>query len=86
MGMKIGHSKSLDATSFNPEVLKNIYSRYRLEVPLILQPDNDFQSLDAIVAQPEFWLEMPLSSDRPIPFQCAVSWVPVCYLLESAAD
>ena len=42
-----------------------------LEVPFIVQPEAEFQSLDAVQAD-KSWLEMPLKSDRPIPVRCAV--------------
>jgi len=48
-------------------------NRALLEVPVLYQPDNDFQSLDATIAQPEFWLEMPLSSEISIPFNCGIT-------------
>jgi hypothetical protein len=44
----------------------------RLEAPILFQPDADFQSLDGSAIEPESWLEMPLKSERPIPFNCAV--------------
>lgn len=44
----------------------------RLEVPILFYPDADFQSADASPQSPQSWLEMPLRSDRPIPFRCAV--------------
>ncbi|RDB30650.1 hypothetical protein Hypma_005833 [Hypsizygus marmoreus] len=44
-----------------------------LEVPILYHPDADFQSVDAIPQNPQSWLEMPLRSDRPIPFRCAVT-------------
>ncbi|KAG5651835.1 hypothetical protein H0H81_007241 [Sphagnurus paluster] len=45
-----------------------------LEAPILFQPDQDFQSIDASPENPQSWLEMPLRSDRPIPFRCAVSY------------
>ncbi|CAL1699600.1 unnamed protein product [Somion occarium] len=45
----------------------------RLEAPILLQPDTDFQSLDGLSLEPESWLEIPLRSDRPIPFKCAIT-------------
>ncbi|KAF8887600.1 hypothetical protein BD779DRAFT_1672726 [Infundibulicybe gibba] len=44
-----------------------------LEVPILYQPDADFQSMDALEEKPDSWLEMPLRSERPIPFRCAVT-------------
>ncbi|KII87629.1 hypothetical protein PLICRDRAFT_642508 [Plicaturopsis crispa FD-325 SS-3] len=44
-----------------------------LEAPILIQTDPDFQSLDASSQKPEAWLEMPLKSDRPIPFKCAIT-------------
>lgn len=44
-----------------------------LEVPILFHPDPDFQSVDASPQNPQSWLEMPLRSDRPIPFRCAVT-------------
>lgn len=46
---------------------------HRLDAPLQFQPETDFQSLDGFSLEPESWLEIPLRSDRPIPFKCAVS-------------
>ncbi|KIP07307.1 hypothetical protein PHLGIDRAFT_19214 [Phlebiopsis gigantea 11061_1 CR5-6] len=47
--------------------------RARLDAPIIYQPDTDFQSLDGLYLEPESWLEIPLRSDRPIPFKCAIT-------------
>jgi hypothetical protein len=49
------------------------FSCQRLEVPFILQPDTDFQCIDASGTTADSWLEMPLRPDRPIPVRCAVS-------------
>lgn len=46
---------------------------FRLEAPVLFQPDIDFQSVDGSAMEPQSWLEMPLMSERPIPFHCAVS-------------
>ena len=46
---------------------------YRLEAPLHVHLDSDFQSLDGLSLEPSSWLEIPLHADRPIPFKCAVS-------------
>ncbi|KAF9482332.1 hypothetical protein BDN70DRAFT_801784 [Pholiota conissans] len=45
----------------------------RLEVPFILQPDADFQCIDASGTSTDSWLEMPLRPDRPIPVRCAIT-------------
>ena len=45
----------------------------RLEAPVFIQPDTDFQSVDGFAVEPQSWLEMPLMPERPIPFNCAVS-------------
>ncbi|KAI8972901.1 hypothetical protein BD414DRAFT_499802 [Trametes punicea] len=42
-----------------------------MEAPTLYQPEPDFQSLDG--AQEESWLEIPLKSDRALPFACAVT-------------
>jgi hypothetical protein len=42
-----------------------------LDVPILFYPDHDFLSLDGHSGK-ESWLEMPLRSDRPMPFRCAV--------------
>ncbi|KAF8800580.1 hypothetical protein BYT27DRAFT_7262738 [Phlegmacium glaucopus] len=42
-----------------------------LEVPFLLQPDVEFQCADASPTTP--WLEMPLKSDRPLPFRAAIT-------------
>jgi hypothetical protein len=47
-----------------------------LEAPILIQPDTDWSSLDGLSIEPEAWLEVPLKSERPLPFQCAVS----CYI------
>ncbi|KAF7360317.1 hypothetical protein MVEN_00761200 [Mycena venus] len=44
-----------------------------LEVPIVLHPDPDFHSLDGLPDNSSSWLEMPLKSDRPISFRCAVT-------------
>ncbi|KAF8966571.1 hypothetical protein BDZ97DRAFT_1657490 [Flammula alnicola] len=44
-----------------------------LEVPFLVQPDADFQCIDASAATPNSWLEMPLRPDRPIPVRCAIT-------------
>ncbi|KAJ7683003.1 hypothetical protein B0H17DRAFT_942251 [Mycena rosella] len=44
-----------------------------LEVPIVLHPDPDFHSLDGLTDSSSSWLEMPLKSDRPISFRCAVT-------------
>lgn len=45
-----------------------------LEAPIVYQPDTDFHSVDGVIEKgPESWLEMPLRTDRPVPFRCAVS-------------
>ncbi|KAG1745185.1 hypothetical protein EDB19DRAFT_1692879 [Suillus lakei] len=44
-----------------------------LEVPILFQPDTDFQSMDGSNIAPELWLEMPLQPERSIPFHCAVT-------------
>src|ERR1700722_7327424 len=45
---------------------------FSLDAPILFQPDTDFHSLNGISEEPDSWLEMPLKSDRPLPFQCAV--------------
>ncbi|KAF8843916.1 hypothetical protein BDN67DRAFT_88951 [Paxillus ammoniavirescens] len=45
----------------------------KLEAPILFQPDADFQPLDGPAIEPDSWLEMPLKSERPIPFNCAVT-------------
>ncbi|KAF8439095.1 hypothetical protein L210DRAFT_3612762 [Boletus edulis BED1] len=44
-----------------------------LEAPVLLQPDTDFQSIDSSALEPQHWMELPLMSERPIPFNCAVT-------------
>ncbi|KAJ7359363.1 hypothetical protein DFH08DRAFT_686631 [Mycena albidolilacea] len=45
-----------------------------LEVPIVLHPDPDFHSLDGLPDEnSSSWLEMPLKSDRPMSFRCAVT-------------
>ncbi|KAI0346440.1 hypothetical protein BDW22DRAFT_756700 [Trametopsis cervina] len=47
--------------------------RTQMDAPIIFQPDVDFQSHDGTSMDPESWLEIPLHSDRTIPFKCAVT-------------
>lgn len=50
-----------------------LIKRYRVEAPIALHPDGEFNSLDGVAPTPSSWLELPLRTDRPkIPFQCAV--------------
>ncbi|KAF5345943.1 hypothetical protein D9758_011433 [Tetrapyrgos nigripes] len=42
-----------------------------LDVPIHYHSDPDFQSLDG--TDDKSWLEMPLRSERPMPFRCAVT-------------
>ncbi|THU92836.1 hypothetical protein K435DRAFT_820407 [Dendrothele bispora CBS 962.96] len=42
-----------------------------LDVPVYYHSDPDFHSLDGV--DDKSWLEMPLRSERPIPFRCAVT-------------
>ncbi|KAI0355973.1 hypothetical protein OH77DRAFT_1538177 [Trametes cingulata] len=44
-----------------------------VEAPMLYQPEPDFQSLDGHTMQKESWLEIPLKSDRHLPFACAVT-------------
>ncbi|KAJ7185644.1 hypothetical protein C8R46DRAFT_1061300 [Mycena filopes] len=44
-----------------------------LDIPIVLHPDPDFHSLDGVADNSSSWLEMPLKSDRPISFRCAVT-------------
>ena len=49
---------------------------FSLEVPIMIYSDVDFESLDGkSTRRDDSWLEMPLKSDRHIPFRCAVSAV-----------
>ncbi|KAL1720565.1 hypothetical protein EV715DRAFT_271879 [Schizophyllum commune] len=46
-----------------------------LEVPIMIYSDVDFESLDGkTTRRDDSWLEMPLKSDRHIPFRCAISF------------
>ncbi|KAL1744854.1 hypothetical protein HDZ31DRAFT_82331 [Schizophyllum fasciatum] len=45
-----------------------------LEVPIMIYSDVDFESLDGkTTRRDDSWLEMPLKSDRHIPFRCAIT-------------
>ncbi|KAJ7211225.1 hypothetical protein GGX14DRAFT_623930 [Mycena pura] len=44
-----------------------------LDVPILLHADADFHSLDEQGNNSSSWLEMPLKSDRPMSFRCAVT-------------
>ncbi|KAF8140949.1 hypothetical protein K438DRAFT_1785263 [Mycena galopus ATCC 62051] len=55
-----------------------------LEVPIALQPDPVVRSLDAD-DDLSSWLEIPLKSDRPTSFQCAVT-LPVSATFSRASD
>ena len=46
---------------------------YRVNATILYAPDPDFQSLDGLSVEPDAWLEIPLKSDRVVPFKCAVS-------------
>ncbi|OCH89348.1 hypothetical protein OBBRIDRAFT_778682 [Obba rivulosa] len=54
-------------------VLDDGHRRASLEAPILYQPDVGFESLDGLSLEPESWMEIPLKSDRPIPFKCAVA-------------
>lgn len=76
MGLRIGHCEHLSLIGsflLSLTVAGHATSSFRLEVPILLEHDKDFESLDGGSSQPEFWLEMPLTSDRSSPLQCAVS-------------
>lgn len=77
MDLRIGHCEYSSLIGSSLFVLKHMAestpSFSRLEVPLLLERDKDFESLDGSSSQPEFWLEMPLTSNRSSPLQCAVS-------------
>lgn len=45
-----------------------------LEAPILYHPETDFQSLDGSM-EPDSWIEIPLRSERPIPFKCAVCMI-----------
>ncbi|CCL98207.1 uncharacterized protein FIBRA_00201 [Fibroporia radiculosa] len=47
--------------------------RLVVEAPIIFAPETDFESLDGRSLEPESWVEIPLRSERPIPFSCAVA-------------
>lgn len=68
-------ASSLNLRSFAPDTwidAKSI-SFYRLEAPILLQPDTDFQSLDGLALPPQSWSETPLSKIDGVPVECAVS-------------
>ncbi|KAK7034491.1 hypothetical protein VNI00_012338 [Paramarasmius palmivorus] len=44
-----------------------------LDVPIYYHSDADFQSVDCSPKEHSSWLEMPLRSDRPMPFRCAIT-------------
>ncbi|KAF7316203.1 hypothetical protein MIND_00138700 [Mycena indigotica] len=44
-----------------------------LDVPIIMHQDTDFHSVDVKPDNSTSWLEMPLKSDRPTTFRCAVT-------------
>ncbi|KXN92145.1 hypothetical protein AN958_09237 [Leucoagaricus sp. SymC.cos] len=56
-----------------------------LEVPIIIQADKDFQSIDASPKSQESWTEMPLKAERPVPFRCAVTLPSSITFLRSSA-
>ncbi|KAF9219506.1 hypothetical protein BS17DRAFT_789147 [Gyrodon lividus] len=55
------------------EVSDGSENQITLEAPILFQPDSDLQPLDGSAIEPMLWLEMPLKSERPIPFSCAVA-------------
>ncbi|KIY70701.1 hypothetical protein CYLTODRAFT_419525 [Cylindrobasidium torrendii FP15055 ss-10] len=44
-----------------------------LEAPILYQPDHDFNSASVSTTASDSWLEMPLRTDRPVPFRCAIT-------------
>ncbi|TFK46881.1 hypothetical protein OE88DRAFT_1648360 [Heliocybe sulcata] len=55
------------------EAMDQSEDRSLLEAPIIVHPDTEFSSLDGLGYEPESWLEIPLKSERSIPFQCAIT-------------
>ncbi|KAJ6586430.1 hypothetical protein DFH09DRAFT_1028637 [Mycena vulgaris] len=55
------------------EPLKVTAKSSLLTIPIVIRPDPDFQSLDEVIEGRISWLEIPLKSHRPIPFQCAIT-------------
>ncbi|THH32930.1 hypothetical protein EUX98_g1235 [Antrodiella citrinella] len=47
--------------------------RVRVNATILYEPEADFQSFDGFQAEPDAWLEIPLASDRPVPFKCAIT-------------
>lgn len=75
--LKCHHGMSLGIPLY---IVMLTFSCQRLEVPFILQPDTDFQCIDASGTTADSWLEMPLRPDRPIPVRCAVSVLFITFL------
>ncbi|EPQ52132.1 hypothetical protein GLOTRDRAFT_80307 [Gloeophyllum trabeum ATCC 11539] len=55
------------------EAMDHSEDRSLLEAPIIVHPDTEFSSLDGLAYEPESWVEIPLKSERSIPFQCAIT-------------
>jgi len=47
--------------------------RVRVNATILYEPEPDFQSRDGLHVEPDAWLEIPLASDRPVPFKCAIT-------------
>ncbi|KZT23698.1 hypothetical protein NEOLEDRAFT_1069024 [Neolentinus lepideus HHB14362 ss-1] len=55
------------------EAMDRSEDRNLLEAPILVHPDTDFSSLDGLGYEPQSWIEIPLKSERPIAFQCAIT-------------
>ncbi|KAJ7701251.1 hypothetical protein B0H17DRAFT_1046295 [Mycena rosella] len=55
------------------EPLKLTHQSSLLTIPIVIRPDPDFQSVDAHPESRISWLEIPLKSQRPVPFRCAIT-------------
>lgn len=72
-GSRVTNLKTHHSKCHNPPSHLSLKLFFSLEVPILLQPDTDFQSMDATRISPDSWLEMPLKSERRMPVRCAVS-------------
>ncbi|KAJ7032374.1 hypothetical protein C8F04DRAFT_658057 [Mycena alexandri] len=55
------------------EPLKLTQQPSLLTIPVVVQVDSDFHSLDGRPDSQDSWIEIPLRSPRPIPVKCAVT-------------
>ncbi|KAF7316195.1 hypothetical protein MIND_00137700 [Mycena indigotica] len=68
--MPVELSYQLMAT-WTPSLLT--YQSSIIQIPIILQPDPEFHSIDGSPGKQDSWLEIPLKAQRPVPVRCAIT-------------